>query len=75
MFLKCLRRARKAAGLNQREVAGRLQESILFVSRCERGERRMDIVELRAFCRAIGKSPAEFMRELDRALDRAIEQS
>jgi hypothetical protein len=48
----------------QHEVATRLGESVLYVSRCERGERRMDIVEVCSFCEAIGESPVKFLQLL-----------
>jgi transcriptional regulator with XRE-family HTH domain len=67
IFLRCLRSAREKQGLTQVEVAERLGESQSFVSKCERGERRLDIVEVRAFCRAIGISFVEFVREFDRS--------
>lgn len=65
LFLRLLRQARQDAGLNQREVAEAMQETTLFVSRCERGERRMDAVELLAYCQAIGKTPSQFMQQLE----------
>lgn len=42
-----------------------MKETTLFVSRCERGERRMDAVEILAYCRAIGQKPGEFMQKLE----------
>ena len=39
-----------------------------FVSKCERGERRIDIIELRAFCLAIGITLNEFCTQLEREL-------
>ena len=63
--MRHLRSTREATGLNQREVAEKLQESINYVSRRERGERRMDLIELMDYCAAIGKSPSEFVRELE----------
>ena len=65
IFLRLLRQARQDAGLNQREVAEAMQETTLFVSRCERGERRMDAVELLSYCQAIGKMPNQFMQQLE----------
>lgn len=69
-FLKKLREARKAAGLTQIDLAKRLGEkaSQSFVSKCERGERRIDIAELRAICGAIGISFGEFVKEADQEL-------
>jgi hypothetical protein len=40
-------------------------ETQSFVSRCERGERRLDAVELRAICKAIGLPFVSFIRRLD----------
>ena len=48
-FLERLVRARRDSGLTQAEVAGRLRKPQSFVSKCETGERRVDIVELAAF--------------------------
>jgi ribosome-binding protein aMBF1 (putative translation factor) len=69
-FLRQLRTARKTAGLSQVELSERLHETQSFVSKCERGERRIDVVELRVFCRAMGISFADFTRRLDKSLGR-----
>lgn len=45
-FLKRLREARERAGLLQAEVARRLGKPQSYVSKCESGERRVDVVEL-----------------------------
>jgi hypothetical protein len=37
------------------------------VGKCERGERRLDVVELQAFCRAVGVSLPDFARQLEEA--------
>jgi len=47
--LERLRQARKEAGLTQVEVAARLGKPQSFVSKCESGERRVDVVELQIF--------------------------
>lgn len=48
-FLVLLRQARKAAGLSQVQAAAALGQSQAFVSKSERGERRVDFVELLDF--------------------------
>lgn len=68
VFLKVLRATRERAGLTQEEVAKRIGEKQTFVSKCERGERRVDVVELRTFCRAFGMSLGEFAARLERAV-------
>ncbi|MGA2272756.1 MAG: helix-turn-helix transcriptional regulator [Bryobacteraceae bacterium] len=69
-FLRQLRAARKTAGLTQEELAARLKETQSFVSKCERGERRIDVVELHSFCKAIGISFTDFTRRLAKSLAR-----
>ena len=48
------------------EVARRLGKPPSFMNKCELGERRMDIVEIRAFCGAVNKPLAEFLAEYER---------
>lgn len=67
-FLKQLREARQRAGLSQEELAERLEQTQSFVSKCERGERRIDVIELRQFCLALGVSFSQFAKQLDSAL-------
>lgn len=55
-FLRRLRDARIEAGLTQGEVAQKLNEPQSFVSRCESGERRVDIIELVDFALIYRKS-------------------
>jgi transcriptional regulator with XRE-family HTH domain len=49
---KLLRDVRLEAGLKQAELADRLESDQSFVSRYERGERRLDLVELEQICAA-----------------------
>jgi len=67
-FLSLLRRVRMEAGLSQVELAEPLQETQSFVSKCERGERRIDIIELRLFCSALGVTLTEFSAQLEQEL-------
>lgn len=50
-FLARLRAAREQTGLTQADVAKRLRKPQSFVSKCEAGERRVDVIELAAFAR------------------------
>lgn len=65
-FLTQLRKARKRARLTQEQVGKRLGITQSEVSKCERGERRIDIVELRAWCKALRVSFTDFTAEFDR---------
>ena len=69
LFLKVFRQARRRAGLTQVDLAKRVGETQSFISKCERGERRVDVVELRAFCRAFGVSLKQFATTFERAID------
>jgi transcriptional regulator with XRE-family HTH domain len=60
-----LREVRQQANLTQVDIAQRLQATQSFVSKCERGERRLDVLELRAWCKALDLSLAEFLRLLE----------
>lgn len=70
VFLQLLREARTVAGVTQEQLAERIGNTQSFVSKCERGERRLDFVEARAFCEAIGVSFSKFARDFDQALRR-----
>jgi transcriptional regulator with XRE-family HTH domain len=63
---RLLREKREAAGLTQVEMAERLDETQSYVSKCERGDRRVDLVQLRQFCRAMGLSLLDFVGEFER---------
>lgn len=56
-----LRRFREEANMTQVELGAALGESQSFVSKCERGEKRLDLVQLRAFCRALGVRLVDFV--------------
>lgn len=70
LVLVRLRAARVEAGLTQTELAERLGQTQSFVSKCERGERRLDIVELRAFIKAIGLCFIAFVAALDAEIEK-----
>jgi transcriptional regulator with XRE-family HTH domain len=63
-FLKLLRRARIDAGLTQVDLAKRLGRPQSFVSKCESGERRVDVAEFLAFCTAIPVDPVSIIRQI-----------
>lgn len=67
-FLDCLRETREKAGLTQGQLAERLGETQSFISKCERGERRIDVVELREFCLAMDTTLEKFVRKFERGL-------
>lgn len=61
-FLTKLKTARLAAGLTQADVARAFGQPQSFVSKCESGERRVDVVELQRYAQLYGKPLAYFLR-------------
>jgi transcriptional regulator with XRE-family HTH domain len=61
-----LRSVRSESGLTQAQVAERLALPQSFVSKYESGERRLDLVELRQICKALGISLVDFVRRFER---------
>lgn len=56
--------ARKKAGLTQVDLAARLDRPQSFVSKYERGERRLDIVEFLEVADALRIDPTAFIERL-----------
>jgi transcriptional regulator with XRE-family HTH domain len=65
---RLLREIRQEAGLRQSDLAERLGQPQSFVSKYESGERRLDVLELRHVCTAVGISLTEFATRLDEVL-------
>lgn len=60
-LLDALRETREAASLRQLDVAERLGVPQSFVSKCESGERRLDLLELEQLCAVCGTTLEEFL--------------
>ena len=67
-LLDLLRQVRHDAGLRQTDVAERLGLPQSYVSKYESGERRLDLLELRKVCQAIGISLEKFVKKFEDAL-------
>ena len=63
LLLTVLKAARKRAGVSPVDLAERLGNTQTFVSKCERGERRIDAVELVEFAEALGVPPLGLLGE------------
>lgn len=63
-----LREIRLEAGLTQIQLAESLEQSQSFVSKYERGDRRLDIVQLRTVCQAVGITLAEFVTRMEKGI-------
>jgi transcriptional regulator with XRE-family HTH domain len=66
-----LREARQEAGLTQIQLAERLDIPQAVVSNVERGERRLDLVELCEYCEAVGVDLSEFVVKFQQRCGRA----
>lgn len=53
-LIALLRNYRERAGLRQVELANLLDRPQSFVSKYESGQRRLDLIELKAICNALG---------------------
>ena len=68
-FRQLLIQARKAAGMTQADLAQKLSRPQSFVSKFERGERRLDVIEFLEIARALSFDPVPFLRKLSRNKD------
>jgi transcriptional regulator with XRE-family HTH domain len=57
---------RTEAGVTQRELARRLDRAHSYVSRIEKGDRRLDVPEMIQWCEALGADPVDLMRRIVR---------
>ena len=69
VFLLLLRRRRQAQRLRQADLAVRLGRGQSTVSKIERGVRRLDVIELRAWLVALDVDFLAFMGELNSRLE------
>lgn len=68
-----LRVARQEVGLTQERLAERLRRRQSFVSKIESGERRIDLVELRELCIALGISLRTFIDRFEASIDHPVD--
>ncbi len=67
-FLRLLKQVREDAGLTQADLAKRIKQTQTYVSKSERGERRVDLIEMRLICNALKLDFGSFIGKLDVAL-------
>lgn len=67
-LVSLLREMRVEAGLTQVELAARIETDQAYVSRYESGQRRLDVLDVREICQAIGITLEEFVKRLEKAL-------
>ena len=65
IVLRLMKAARKKSGVTQIDLAERLGQTQSFVSKVERGDRRLDIVQLRTILLEFGVSLPDFASQLE----------
>lgn len=70
VLVEGLRAARQDGGVTQTDLAERLGVDQSYVSKYERAERRLDVLEVRAVCRALGMNFCEFIATFEKDLQR-----
>ena len=63
-FLAVIVQARQDAGLTQSDLASRLNKPQSYISKAERGERRIDVVEFIDLAQALGKKPSDLINRI-----------
>jgi predicted transcriptional regulator len=62
---RLLRQWRENAGLSQRDLAKRICKPHSFVYKCEVGNRRLDVTEFIAWCRACELEPSALIKVVE----------
>ena len=65
VLIDALAKARRVSGLTQTGLAARLGKPQSFVSKYERGERRLDVIEFLTVARALGQDPFRLLQSVD----------
>ncbi|MBL8823451.1 MAG: helix-turn-helix transcriptional regulator [Planctomycetia bacterium] len=68
VVLRLIREAREKSGITQEQLAKQLKQTQSFVSKIERGDRRIDIVQLRTLCRVFGTTLLSFVQKMEAEL-------
>lgn len=67
-LLALLRDARERGGLSQMELSTKLGKPQSYISKIERGERRLDVIELRRICQVLNLDLRKFVDSLEHAI-------
>lgn len=70
-MLALLRETRQTAGLTQVDLAKRLKRTQSVVSKMELGEVRIDVIQLRTICAALGTTLPAFTTQLEQRLSKS----
>ena len=70
-LIRLLKKAREEAGVTQVQLAKKLRLTQSLYSKMERGEVRVDVIQLRTICRVLGVTFLHFIESLERELARS----
>lgn len=68
VLLDLLKTLREKSGFTQTEMAQKLKITQSYFSKLERGERTMDVIELRTICGELGTSLPKFINKFEKQL-------
>ncbi len=71
VLLQLLRKAREEAGMTQVQLSKKLRLTQSLYSKMERGECRMDMIQVRTICRIFGITLMDFVDRLEKELKKA----
>ena len=68
-LISLLKELRHESGLTQKQLCERLGQDLTYVSKVERGTRRLDLIEFFEYTKAIGRDPVDLVERLKVRLD------
>lgn len=68
IFAELLRDTRKNAGLTQVQLSSHMERAQTFASEAERGLRKLDVIQVRDWCRVCGVKLVDLIAEFERRL-------
>jgi transcriptional regulator with XRE-family HTH domain len=68
VLTELLRDVRARSGMTQIDLAKKLKESQSYISKWERGVLRLDLVQVRSLCQALGMTLQELVVEYEKRL-------
>ena len=74
-FLTEIRAMRTQAGLSQAALAIQLGKPPSYVAKSELGERRLDVLEMLAWCRACDTDSLAFLKRIIRVVDETVRKT
>jgi transcriptional regulator with XRE-family HTH domain len=70
VFVECLTNLRRENEVTQVQLAEAIDEDQSFISKYERGQRRLDLIQVRSICHELGVSLQDFVSRFEQELTR-----